>query len=515
LAGTVSTETIVVFTNFRIPTGILEVCKDAAPGTAVTGSFSFNVSGAMRNPYVVPVGACSGPILVQAGSVTITEVARAGFELVDVSTIPLNSLVSTNLPGGSAVVTVAPGDVTTETVATFINSPAAPGQLKICKIAGTGVVQGQNFTISANGVSHMVPAGPASQGGSCVLSGSFPVGTLVTVQETIPAGDQVLSIEVNPPAQRVGLPNLANGTAQVRIGDGFTEVTFTNIAPTLPPTGQLKICKIAGPQVAVGTNFTITATALGNTQTYTVPAGPASEGGFCVVDATTFRLGTQVTVTEVVPAGTVVTGIAVSPADRGGMPGSNSIIATIGTGVTVVTLTNAVLPPGSCQASSSLSVLVTGSDVVAYVPKSNWGENPPEMGVSVTNIEGNSVTAPDNIRIPNTINSCASNSVTGQTVCTANDANVYVINFSTTPGTSFPVDVTTLTSGGIGNIFQPPPEFRASFSGGNCTNCSVAMDAIHNRVAIGLSVNASGAPGFRILDLATNSGTTFISLREL
>jgi hypothetical protein len=33
------------------------------------------------------------------------------------------------------------------------------------------------------------------------------------------------------------------------------------------------------------------------------------------------------------------------------------------------------VPQGSCQPSSSLTVLVKGTNVIAYVPKSSWSEN--------------------------------------------------------------------------------------------------------------------------------------------
>ena len=62
------------------------------------------------------------------------------------------------------IVTVVAGDISTETVVRFMNGQAF-GQLKICKIAGDGITQGQTFSISANGVGYQVPAGPASQGG--------------------------------------------------------------------------------------------------------------------------------------------------------------------------------------------------------------------------------------------------------------------------------------------------------------------------------------------------------------
>ena len=347
VAGDVSTATVVTFTNSTVPMGFVEVCKDADPGTSVTVSFPFNIPGAPDNPYVIPVGACSGPIPVQSGSVTVTELAQDGYQLVGVSTIPPDRLVSMNIPGGSAIVTVVPGDVSTETVVEFTNGPS-PGQLKTCKVAGTGIMPGQTFNISANGVSYPpVPAGPAAQGGYCVLDSTFPVGTVVTVNEAIAPGApyQVSSIAVNPPDRIIGTPNLGNGTAQVTIGTGFTEVTFTNTATTVQSNGQLNICNIAGVGVAVGTMVTFTATVSSpnppRNQTYFVPAGPPSQGGFCISDDT-FPVGTPVTVMEVTPTGTVVTGITVAPAGQGGTPDllHDSVVVTVGTGLTEVAFTN-------------------------------------------------------------------------------------------------------------------------------------------------------------------------------
>jgi hypothetical protein len=153
------------------------------------------------------------------------------------------------------------------------------------------------------------------------------------------------------------------------------------------------------------------------------------------------------------------------------------------------------VPQGSCQPSSSLSVLVLGKNVVSYVPRGSWGGG--ATGVSAVNVEGTS-TLPTTNPIPTAavVNSCASNPVTNSTVCTANNASVYVI-----PGNTATPIVTTLTSAGTGSI---------GFSGGSCTNCGVAMDAVNNRAVIGLSL--AGVPGFQFLDLATNLfGTAFPS----
>lgn len=140
------------------------------------------------------------------------------------------------------------------------------------------------------------------------------------------------------------------------------------------------------------------------------------------------------------------------------------------------------VPQGSCQPSSSLTVLVKGTNVIAYVPKGSWGSG--STGIGVANVEGTSIT---NTLVPTTsvVNSCASNPLTGKTVCTANNTDVYILT-GTTIGAP-------LTSGGTGTV---------GFSGGSCTNCGVAMDAVHNKAVIGLSVGGVG--GFQFLNLATS-----------
>ena len=144
---------------------------------------------------------------------------------------------------------------------------------------------------------------------------------------------------------------------------------------------------------------------------------------------------------------------------------------------------------GSCQPSSSLSVLVSGSNVVAYVPKGSWQFG--NTGVAAANVEGSSIT---DTLIPTTsvVNSCASNPITGQTVCTANNNEVYIIK-----GTTLDPALATnpLMSGGIGQTF---------FSGGSCTNCGVAMDATHNKAVIGMSINLAGQGGFQFLNLGAS-----------
>jgi hypothetical protein len=171
-------------------------------------------------------------------------------------------------------------------------------------------------------------------------------------------------------------------------------------------------------------------------------------------------------------------------ADAAILDNFNNGLITTACGTPVVT--------GSCQPSSSLSVLVSGTNVTSYVPKGNWGGGP--TGVSVVNVEGTSIT-PTLIATTGTVNSCASNALTGETVCTENSNNVDFFSGTT--------KTLTATSGGTGAI---------GFSGGSCTNCGVAMDASRDRAVIGLGV--AGAPGFQFIDLSTATptfGTAFTS----
>jgi hypothetical protein len=81
--------------------------------------------------------------------------------------------------------------------------------------------------------------------------------------------------------------------------------------------------------------------------------------------------------------------------------------------------------------------------------------------------------------------------VTGQTVCTANNSDVWILK-----GTGLDPGVATnpLTDGGSGQI---------GFSGGSATTTGVSMDATDNKALLGLSV--SGVAGYQFLDLATDT----------
>jgi hypothetical protein len=142
--------------------------------------------------------------------------------------------------------------------------------------------------------------------------------------------------------------------------------------------------------------------------------------------------------------------------------------------------------PNACLPSSSLSVLVQSTNATAYVPVGNWGGG--STGVTVVPIETSAGIGtggpPTSVTTPNTVNSCSSNSATGQTVCVANNTDTYLITASTLSK--------TLTSGATS--FQ-------SFSGGSCQNCGVVIDSSTNKALVEIGLSSGGPGGFQFLDL--------------
>lgn len=147
-------------------------------------------------------------------------------------------------------------------------------------------------------------------------------------------------------------------------------------------------------------------------------------------------------------------------------------------------VTNSSSKIEACIPSSSLAVAL-GKNVDAYVPHGCWECG--GTGVGLVPIEGTDT--PATIATPGVVNACSSDAITGETVCTANTNDVYLITGSTLN--------TTLTSGA---------NQSTSFSGGACRNCGVAIDAANNTAYIeeGVAGGSSGE-GIQALNLATNA----------
>lgn len=152
-----------------------------------------------------------------------------------------------------------------------------------------------------------------------------------------------------------------------------------------------------------------------------------------------------------------------------------------------LTVSNTTKTLSSCIPSSSLAVSL-GSTVTAYVPDGCWSCS--ETGVQVVPIEGGG--SPTSIATPNVVNACSSDALTGETVCTANNTDVYAITGTTLNS--------TLTSSANGT---------ASFSGGSCENCGVAINAATNTAYIaGGFLGGTSGDGIQALNLANNTFAT-------
>jgi hypothetical protein len=149
----------------------------------------------------------------------------------------------------------------------------------------------------------------------------------------------------------------------------------------------------------------------------------------------------------------------------------------------------------ACLPSSSLGVLVSGTNVTVYAPQGNWGsgtgtcDGGSTCSVNVVPIETSAGIGtggtPTNVPTGHPPNSCSSNSKTGETVCAGNNTDVYLINGTTLSS--------TLTSAA---------DAEEGFSGGACDNCGVVVDSATDRALITIGLESGGPGGYQFLDLS-------------
>jgi hypothetical protein len=116
--GTGVTE--VTFTDATTDSGFLEICKKLPPTVKPTTTlFHFTATGGASTS--IPAGACSPAINVPAGNVVVTETLNNSFPMTGCSTIPISALIpgSCHTATGKATVTVAAGDISSETILTI------------------------------------------------------------------------------------------------------------------------------------------------------------------------------------------------------------------------------------------------------------------------------------------------------------------------------------------------------------------------------------------------------------
>src|ERR1017187_1453207 len=144
----------------------------------------------------------------------------------------------------------------------------------------------------------------------------------------------------------------------------------------------------------------------------------------------------------------------------------------------------------SCVPGASMGVLIQAPTVTAYVPDGAWAAGTTNIQVAQIEPAGGPFST---IVTPNTTNSCSSNSVTGETICTANNTDIYRITGATLNST-----VTSLATAFL------------SFSGGSCETCGVAIDQVNNLayMQIGISGSPSGG-GIETFNLGTSTQSAF------
>jgi hypothetical protein len=213
-------QTIVTFVNAVIPApGVLQICKIAGAGVAPGGKFTFVVAGASIT--VLAGGPCvTAPTSFPVGtSVTIAEAPSAGTILQAVGVIPEDRQQgAADLDGRTVTVTIGAGVTTVN----FTNIAGGFGLLKVCKVAGTGIARGADFSFEAAGASFTVPAG------FCVNRGMLAAGTVVTIAEVLSSATVASAIGVLPEDRQVSV-DVPGQAITVTIGTGITEVLFTNV----------------------------------------------------------------------------------------------------------------------------------------------------------------------------------------------------------------------------------------------------------------------------------------------
>lgn len=286
--------------------GNVQVCKVAGVGLAAGTSFDFTVTanGSTKNVTVAagpaPAGTCADGGSYRVGTtVEVAEVAQTGVRTVGIVVSPAGAQQGTSdLAGRRATLIVGVGT----TSVTFTNK-GPTGTLVLCKVGGTGVTAGTNFTFKVGDQNVTVAAG-AGPTGTCSSAMEVAVGS-VNISENATTGMVVSSIAGSPTPTNT---NLITGSATAQIvADQETRITYTNAAASASNSGTLTICKVAGTGVTTGTSFTFAVAG----QTVTVAAG-AGPTGTCAATPLTLAVG-SVVVTENATAGTSVSAIAGTP----------------------------------------------------------------------------------------------------------------------------------------------------------------------------------------------------------
>jgi hypothetical protein len=239
------------------------------------------------------------------------------------------------------------------------------GQLKVCKVGGTGVPEGTAFTFSVRDTGTGVTSSVTVPAGQCALAGHFADATSVEVTENVPVGTEVADRQVTPITWLQTCAAPQSNRACARIGAGqVTHVTFTDRKP--PANGGLELCKVAGTGGVTGSySFSVRVLPNGPTQTLTVAVGAC-------VTIPNLPVSTLVEITETVPVDQIAS-LSVSPADEARpcpTPAVARICVNVTSAVPRVTATNRkpISAVELCKVAGSTGVTGSYSFTVRVLP---------------------------------------------------------------------------------------------------------------------------------------------------
>jgi len=387
----------VTYTN-ALQTGYIEVCKQPAAGSGLTGAYTFGLAGqdgfaaSTTDTIIGTQESCSLPIQVPAGNVTVTE-AGSNLYVTGISATVNgigNAIVGTaNLVTGTVTVGVgASADTSVQTDVTYTDNVVS---LKVCKefdgvdpngasqlfpfteTVGTGAVPGPDtaptgFSLLAGAVGSPVCSNPVA----------YRPGTSVTITEGPVAGTKVENIYLGalpgtPPGQLPGASTTSssthNGTTTIVVGNptsgsATTDEAIVTFEDQPAAGGQLKICKLGSTVAGVGPNvptsgvfsFTISAPA-----TTAVPAPPA-------LATATVQLNKCVIVSD--PLTQTATSVGLWPFNDNLMVTETGTPTNVASGITVVPMfvledVNGVETPTTTLSESNVNLGVIGGNASA------------------------------------------------------------------------------------------------------------------------------------------------------
>ena len=441
--------------------GWTEVCKTAPPNSLLSGTFTYSLSGedgytgsASTSVGPPPLGYCSAPIEVPAGTLTVVENPQSGTDTLNVpqpitANLNLNGsseLLTENQVTGTATVTVvASTNTQTQTDVYYTDDVVT---LKVCKYFVTSgdsgwVVDNSGSPVNSYPFTESVVSGAAGPNtapsgtfnvtvGYCSATTPYRAGTVVSVTEGIVPGTKLVNVAATGGYDNL-TTNLVTRTSMLTLGTSVTNGGTTPLNNDVQlkfydaaaDPGNMKICKYAGSPAPKGSSFDFTVTnASGATMgTATVPVGECRAVVDSSGNAVEFPFNSTVTVTEAASAGNSTSSITTGQ----GPTDVTEIVNGVATDTGVP-----VIVPGSINLGSGAD---TASSVQVMIGEGNTTE------VDFTDIDpsSSSNTSSSNSSSSNSSssNSSSSNSSSSNSSSSSSPSN-YVAPSTSSPSTSTP-----------------------------------------------------------------------------